>query len=105
MPGVEPALAHALADGLVELTQVLSDLAFDLGSDADTLRRHMHSLQAVDRITQTQLAIADVLRSAATSEERIAGITLHSLSCDLAEKLQRYRHTAHEDSVSIADNA
>ncbi|MGQ7500626.1 hypothetical protein ACTGXZ_11290, partial [Streptococcus suis] len=50
--GIEPALAFALADGMVELTRMLSDLAFDLASDPATLRRHMHGLQAVDRITQ-----------------------------------------------------
>lgn len=103
--GVEPALALALADGLVELTQLLSDLAFDLAGDADTLRRHMHSLQAVDRITQAQLAIADVMRSAAPSDERVAGITLESLAHDLAARLQAYRHILNGNSDSIADTA
>lgn len=102
--GVEPALALALADGLVELTQSLSDLAFDLGGDPDTLRRHMHSLQAIDRITQAQLAIADVLRSTAPAEQRVAAITLESLSRDLTGKLQAYRDRQAEDSGSITDD-
>ena len=60
---MDQQLAHALADELVELTRSLADLAYELGSDPDTLRRHMVSIQAVDRITQSQLAIADILRS------------------------------------------
>jgi hypothetical protein len=90
--GVEPALAHALADELTGLTGVLADLAYDLAANAETLRQHMHSLQAIDRITQAQLAMADVLRAAASSEERIAAVTLEELASGLLASLQRYRH-------------
>lgn len=89
--GVEPALAHALADALVALTAQLADLAFDLASRPDTLRHHMHSLQAVDRITQAQIAIADLLRSSAPIERRLTAVTLEDLAATLAESLDRYR--------------
>lgn len=103
--GVEPALAHALADGMVELTGLLSDLAYDLASDPDTLRRHMHSLQAIDRITQAQLAMADVLRSDASSEARLAAITLEGLSRDLAAKLDVYRLPPPAECAQVPDSA
>ena len=89
--GIEPALSHALADELTALTGVLGDLAYDLAANADTLRAHMHSLQAIDRITQAQLAMADVLRSSAASEDRVAAITLESLATSLLAALHHYR--------------
>jgi len=89
--GVEPALAHALADALVALTAQLADLAFDLASRPDTLRHHMHSLQSVDRITQAQIAIADLLRSSAPIEHRLTAVTLEDLAANLTESLDHYR--------------
>lgn len=88
--GCAPPLAEALADELVALTSVLSDLAYDLGSNAETLRRHMTSLQAIDRITQTQLAIADILRSTETPAERISAVTLESLAASLEAGYTRH---------------
>ena len=76
--------ANALADELVALTNRLGDLAFELGNDPATLRRHMGSLQAIDLVTQVQLAIADILRSTAPIEERVAGVTLETLRETLA---------------------
>lgn len=81
--GVDAALACALADELVALTSALAELAYDLGSNDEVLRRHMGSLQAVDRITQVQLAIADVLRSGSPSADRLASVTLESLAASL----------------------
>ena len=89
--GVEPALAHALADELTGLTSILADLAYDLAANSETLRQHMHSLQAIDRITQAQLAMADVLRSTATSENRVAAVTREELGKALLTSLHRYR--------------
>lgn len=60
--GVPRPLAQALAAELVLASRMLADLAYDLGSDGDTLRRHMGSLQRIDHVTQIQLAIADLLR-------------------------------------------
>lgn len=90
-PGVEPALAHALADELVGLTGLLADLAFDLAGNPETLRHHMHSLQAVDRITQAQLAVAELLRSTAPAEQRVDAVTLEDLGASVREGLARYR--------------
>lgn len=74
---IAPELAHALADELVALTTRLSDLAFELGSDPEVLRRHMEALQAIDFITQVQLTVADVLRGEASPDaiglEEVAG--------------------------------
>lgn len=86
---MEPALARALADELVELTRSLADLAYELGSDPDTLRRHMVSIQAVDRITQSQLAIADILRSDAPVAARIDGVTLEMLAERLRTRMAK----------------
>ncbi|MGO1303444.1 MAG: hypothetical protein ACTMKV_01530 [Sphingomonas parapaucimobilis] len=86
---MEPALARALADELVELTRSLADLAYELGSDPDTLRRHMVSIQAVDRITQSQLAIADILRSDAPVAARIDGVTLETLADRLRTRMAK----------------
>lgn len=88
---LEPAFAHALADELVGLTTLLADLAFDLAADPDTLRRHMHSLQGVDRITQVQLSIADMLRSSAPVDARVEAVTLEELGASVRESLGRYR--------------
>ncbi len=85
--GVSAPLAVALADELVALTVQLSELAYDLGQCPDTLRRHMTSIQAIDRITQAQLAIADVLRSDETIVERLAHITLAGLSTSIATRM------------------
>ncbi|MCP3735579.1 hypothetical protein M9979_11920 [Sphingomonas sp. RP10(2022)] len=90
-PGLEPALAHALADELVGITGLLADLAFDLAGNPDTLRHHMHSLQEIDRITQAQLAVADLLRSAAPVEQRLAAVTLENLGASLRVAVDRYR--------------
>ena len=87
--GVSAPLAVALADELVALTVQLSDLAYDLGQYPDTLRRHMTSIQAIDRITQAQLAIADVLRSDEAIDDRLAQITLAGLSTSIADRLDR----------------
>ncbi len=76
-------LAHALANELVLASGMLADLAYDLGSDGDTLRRHMASLQRIDYVTQMQLAIADLLRSVG-DEGGIAQVTLQ----DMADRLR-----------------
>ncbi|USU03959.1 hypothetical protein NF699_12895 [Sphingomonadaceae bacterium OTU29LAMAA1] len=91
LDGMEPAMAYALADELVGLTGLLAELAFDLASDSETLRRHMHSLQVIDRITQAQLAIADVLRSTDPIDRRLETVTLEDLGRSLSESLARYR--------------
>lgn len=89
--GLDPALAHALADELVALTTQLADLAYDLAGNADTLRHHMHSLQAVDRITQAQLAIADMLRATGSIDDRLEAVTLEDLGASVRDSLDRYR--------------
>lgn len=85
--GLGRAGATAIAHELVDLTTRLSDLAFDLGSDQATLRRHMSSLQAIDLITQIQLALADLLRSEAPLSARIDDITVEALSASLRTRI------------------
>lgn len=80
--------AAAIAAELVALTGRIGDLAFDLCSDPEVLRLHTGSLQAIDLITQIQLALADVLRSDAPLADRIAGITVEQLSASLSARLQ-----------------
>lgn len=85
---IDGTLAAVLAEELVALTGQLSDLAYDLGSNPETLRSHMNSIQLVDSITQAQIAIADILRSDAPVEQRIAAVTLEALGQRIGE---RYR--------------
>ena len=81
--GVEAPLALALADALVALTSEIADLAYEFGSDEAVLTRHMTSLQAFDRITQVQLALAEILRSSDPVEQRLSAVTLESLAASL----------------------
>lgn len=49
----------------------------------------MVSIQAVDRITQSQLAIADILRSDAPVSARIDGVTLETLADRLRTRMAK----------------
>lgn len=98
--GLDPALARALADELVGLTTQLSDLAYDLGSNSDTLRRHMESLQAIDHVTQVQLAIAELLRDDEPLAQRLASIPLQ----DLADRLTGRMEAVTSGSDHSGDN-
>ncbi|MEG8038406.1 hypothetical protein QP166_03260 [Sphingomonas sp. LR60] len=84
--GVPRPLAQALAAELVLASSMLADLAYDLGSDDATLRRHMASLQRIDHITQIQLAIADLLRTSRGADSDIAQVTLQ----DMADRLRTF---------------
>lgn len=88
--GVDRALALALADEMAALTNRLSDLAYDLGSAPETLRRHMASLQSVDEITQRQLALAEMLRSEGAIADRLTTITLEALRTSLTRQYCAY---------------
>lgn len=84
-------LPRAFVDGLVaELVRaagMLGDLAWELGDDPDTLRRHMNSLQQVDHITQIQLAVADLLRGADEPDAAVARITLEDMAVRLRDAM------------------
>lgn len=103
--GVEPALAHALADELVAITGQLADLAFDLASDPDTLRRHMHSLQAIDHITQSQLTVAALLRASGPIERHLPVVTLEEFRTRLVGSVDRYRRDGLPHHEEIDDTA
>jgi hypothetical protein len=90
--GIEPALALALADELVDITELLSALAQDLAADPATLRRHMRSLQAVDRVTQTQLAVAGLLRAGgAAAGQALDAVVLEDVAARVKRRLAQYR--------------
>ncbi|PCG10536.1 hypothetical protein [Sphingomonas ginsenosidimutans] len=76
-------LVQALAEELVRASNILGDLAYDLGSDGDTLRRHMASLQAIDHVTQMQLAIADLLRAPDEITANAGRVTLEDMAVRL----------------------
>lgn len=78
-----PALADALADELVALTAVLAAFAAELGADIEVVRRHMGALQAVDHISQVQLALADILRAHGSDRDRVAAVPLEALASRL----------------------
>lgn len=89
MPGSDrEILAMALADELVLASQRLGDLAFDLASDEVTLRRHLTSLQEVDRVTQMQLAIADLLRAGPAAPAAIQSVTLDEMRQRLLRRME-----------------
>jgi hypothetical protein len=89
--GLETALALALADELVDLTRLLDDLILDLVAHPETVRRHMHSLQAVDRVTQTQLAIAALLRAGDAIDEAVAAVPLGEMAARVRARLAEHR--------------
>ncbi|SFP72241.1 hypothetical protein SAMN04488241_10612 [Sphingomonas rubra] len=84
---VDPALADALAEELVLASKLLADLAYDLGADEAVLRRHMASLQAIDQVTQTQLAVAAALRQLDRTGELLAGVTLEDMKTRLGRAM------------------
>lgn len=89
--GIEAAWGHALADELAELTALLSDLANDLTADPATVRRHMHSLQAVDRVIQGQIAITGFLRAQDAPDHALTLATLGDMVDRLKERLAHHR--------------
>ena len=100
-PSSEDALLDiVLAEELVNITRLLGNLAYDLGSDPETLRRHMKSLQKIDHITQMQLAIAQMLRSREPASERIAAVTLQDMATRLSDMLEKLK--AGESPLHIA---
>ncbi|WP_375249152.1 hypothetical protein [Sphingomonas sp.] len=80
---IDRPLAEALAEELVIASRLLGELGYELGCDPETLRRHMTSLQKIDLITQMQLAVADVLRHAATSADVVSLVTLEETAARL----------------------
>ncbi|SEN79088.1 hypothetical protein SAMN05192583_3569 [Sphingomonas gellani] len=81
------AYAEALVAELTRASVMLGDLAWELGGDPDTLRRHMDSLQQVDHITQIQLAVADLLRDADDPDAAVSRITLEDMAVRLRDAL------------------
>ncbi|KQN37406.1 hypothetical protein ASG37_10125 [Sphingomonas sp. Leaf407] len=80
-------LALAMADELLLASQRLADLAYDLASDEVTLRRHLTSLQEVDRVTQMQLAIADLLRAGPDAPAAVNAVTLDEMRQRLLRRM------------------
>ncbi|KQM86340.1 hypothetical protein ASE67_10950 [Sphingomonas sp. Leaf23] len=76
-------LGEALAGELERASRLLGELAFELGSDETTLRRHLTGLQSIDHVTQIMLNIATVLR-AGEGTDQLAGVTLE----DVARRLR-----------------
>lgn len=76
---VSRPLALALAEELVFASNMLNELAYDLGSNGETLRRHMASIQRIDYVTQIQLAVATLLRVEGASDADLGGVTLQDM--------------------------
>ncbi|MBW6525983.1 hypothetical protein KZ813_03955 [Sphingomonas sp. RHCKR7] len=90
------ALALALAEELVFASNMLNDLAYDLGSNGETLRRHMASIQRIDYVTQIQLAVAGLLRVEGASDADIGTVTLQ----DMADRLRSTLASLEERSAA-----
>ncbi|PXA96973.1 hypothetical protein DMC47_16230 [Nostoc sp. 3335mG] len=79
------AMGDALADELVRASRMLGDLAFDLGSDEATLRRHLTGLQSIDHVTQMLLNIASVLRGG-NGQDQLSEVTLEDMLARLRDR-------------------
>lgn len=86
IPAAAPALGEALAGELERASRLLGELAFELGSDETTLRRHLTGLQSIDHVTQIMLNIATVLR-AGEGVDQLAGVTLEDVAGRLRASL------------------
>lgn len=71
-------MGDALADELVRASRILGDLAYELGSDEATLRRHLTGLQSIDHVTQILLNLASVLRGG-DGQDQLAEVTLEDM--------------------------
>ncbi|MBV7257150.1 hypothetical protein KCG44_10190 [Pacificimonas sp. WHA3] len=78
------SLPEALADELGIASRLLADLAYDLGADEETLRRHLVSIQKIDQVTQMLLIVADLLKTLEEPEQSLESVTL----ADMAERLR-----------------
>ena len=85
-PPASPALGEALAGELERASRLLGELAFELGSDEATLRRHLTGLQSIDHVTQIMLNIATVLR-AGEGQDQLAGVTQEDVAGRLRASL------------------
>ncbi|MEP9400781.1 hypothetical protein [Sphingomonas sp. VNH70] len=93
-PPAGTTLAGALADELVLASQLLADLAYDLAGDEATLRRHLTSLQQIDRVTQMQLAIAALLRDGLSDAGAVQAVTLDEMRQRIVARLDGVRPAA-----------
>lgn len=80
-------MGDALADELVRASAMLGDLAYELGSDETTLRKHLTGLQSIDHVTQILLNLASVLRGG-DGQDRLAEVTLE----DMLARLRVHMH-------------
>ena len=68
--GANP-LHIALAEELRIASRLLNDLAYELACDDAVIRKHVESLQNIDRVTQMQLSVASVLDSGHTDAAQV----------------------------------
>lgn len=80
-------LAAPLSAELEVLSKLLCRLGEDLAADETILRQHFVSIQAIDRIVQSQLAIAAILGSDAPLDERLEAVPLEALRASLLERI------------------
>ena len=64
-------LHAALAEELRIASRLLNDLAYELACDDAVIRKHVESLQNIDRVTQMQLSVASVLDSGHTDAAQV----------------------------------
>ena len=64
-------LHAALAEELRIASRLLNDLAYELACDNAVIRKHVESLQNIDRVTQMQLSVASILDSGHTDAAQV----------------------------------
>lgn len=83
----EAAFVRAVADEMSDLADRLCKLACVLARDPDLIVNYLDDLQAIDLMTQTQRALADVLREPGEPNSRINRIPVQALADRLAARI------------------
>lgn len=91
MSDAQDALNRAIADEMSALADRLCKLACVLASDPAVVTQHMDELQSIDLMTQTQRALADLLRQDDAPADRIARIPVEALAMRLETRIAEER--------------
>jgi hypothetical protein len=81
-------LHHAIADEMSDLADRLCKLACVLAQDPQVALRHIDDLQSIDLMTQTQRALADLLRQDDLPVDRVGRIPVEALAMRLLGRIE-----------------
>ncbi len=90
----EAVFIRAIADEMSELADHLCKLACVLASDPELIVNYLDDLQAIDLMTQTQRALADLLREPGAPDAKIGQVRVQALADRLAARLDEGQREA-----------